>query len=1148
MTSIASFSFPRRGPLLGLGALLIFLLSAATLLLVAAGQLDAQDGYQPDLQVVADVRTYAEETQHGYDHVLRWIRVLKTFGALDEMTATEAQGYADRGWQRWDPVVEELTNLEAQEDYEPDAQVVSDVRGYARETDYGFDHVHRWVRVLQTFGEIEDMTAAEAQGHADIHLAERWDPVVAELTAMEAATPSASGVAVSSDAGDDDTYALSDVIEVTLTFSEAVKITGAPRLTIKMAPNYGEKWASYERGSGTASLTFICTVVKPNLSTQGIAVLANTLELNGGTIQSASSQADADLSHAGLDHDPAHRVDTAAPVLASASVNGTALSVTFNETLDEDSAPAGSAFTAAARPGGGAARRVAGTGTARVDGAAVTVTLAEAVLGGDTVTVAYAPPGDGLVRDLPGNAAAAFSGEPVTNETPAVDPGAPRLSLTDATVRGATLTLAYDNHLHWNSVPNADAFAVTVTGNAASLAATRPVAVSTSKVTLTLAEAVSADDTVAVSYTADWWNPIASVLYDFGYRYAEDFTDLPVTNIMGDTTAPTLSAAAVNGKALTLAFDEQLDPDDEPAASAFSVTANGRPVGLRAWSLTTNGRPKPPLEDPVPSIIGASVLLSLVAPVGDGDAVVVGYTPSESGAKLQDLAGNEVATFEGAEAENRTETSPPRFRSATVEGTALVVTFNEPLDEGSAPVGSAFTVTAATAGSAVRVIAGTGQARVEDAAVAVTLAEAVQQGETVTVAYTPPGEDPIRDLAGKGATAFSGATATNEARTRSRRHTESNQAPVVNEQAEEYPWFTGNNNAPRGTLVSKPFYGIFSDPDGDELTYAVAITGGDSQLVDDLQITTEAGREPRTWPPYGTYYRVWFQPDGEDDWKSLSPPLPDRPVVTVTLTATDPEGLSASVSGDFVIGWESYPEVVSATADGQGIKLTFDWAVESSPAPGPEQFTVNVVNGDGSEGTIAVESVAVSGKVVRLELASALDESQTVTLDYAYDYHDDTPLQRAGGGDPAPGFTGQAVAFLRPPGEPANFAVSATAGQLSLLATWDTLEGATSYNLRWRLSGGKFHGDDAITVSGDLVVITVSGYGQWEVRLQGCNDAGCGPEVNRTVDVVQAIQLSLEPARDAEGNAPSRTINANWDPVPPPTPCACGGSLRMHRR
>ena len=64
-------------------------------------------------------------------------------------------------------------------------------------------------------------------------------------------------------------------------------------------------------------------VAERDFSTQGVAVLANTLVLNGGTIGSAASGKGADLAHAGLDHDPAHRVDStlrdiAPPTLSAA--------------------------------------------------------------------------------------------------------------------------------------------------------------------------------------------------------------------------------------------------------------------------------------------------------------------------------------------------------------------------------------------------------------------------------------------------------------------------------------------------------------------------------------------------------------------------------------------------------------------------------------------------------------------------------------------------------------------------------------------------------------------------------------------------------------------------------------------------------------
>ena len=70
-------------------------------------------------------------------------------------------------------------------------------------------------------------------------------------------TPTVSGMAITSDAGDEDTYLLGDVIRVTLTFSERVNVTGFPQLKIDMDPaDWGEKPAAYRGGSGTTRLTF----------------------------------------------------------------------------------------------------------------------------------------------------------------------------------------------------------------------------------------------------------------------------------------------------------------------------------------------------------------------------------------------------------------------------------------------------------------------------------------------------------------------------------------------------------------------------------------------------------------------------------------------------------------------------------------------------------------------------------------------------------------------------------------------------------------------------------------------------------------------------------------------------------------------------
>ena len=325
---------------------------------------------------------------------------------------------------------------------------------------------------------------------------------------------------------------------------------------------------------------------------------------------------------------------------------------------------------------------------------------------------------------------------------------------------------------------------------------------------------------------------------------------------------------------------------------------------------------------------------------------------------------------------------------------------------------------------------------------------------------------------------------------------EPNRAPVVDEQAEKYAAFIDTSNAPRGTLASKEFGGVFSDPDGDTLTYTVTVPTGRSGLVDSVYVQ-EATQQ------------VFIRVDGEDDWNAVTPALADPLVTTVTLTATDPRGLSASVSGDFRTQWDSRPVLLSATASGDAIKLTFDQAVQVSPAPAPGQFTVNVVNGDGSSGTISVESVAVSGATVTLDLVSAIEAGQSLTLDYAHD--DDIPLKRAAsGGDFASSFTGRAVALPSPdpPGQPGNLAVNPAEEALHLTATWDAVEGATYYQLRWRPSGGEDQAsgqvrstatDTVLEVSGNSATFAVPDDGEWLVSLEACNEGGCGQALEQVV-------------------------------------------------
>ena len=90
----------------------------------------------------------------------------------------------------------------------------------------------------------------------------------------------------------------------------------------------------------------------------------------------------------------------------------------------------------------------------------------------------------------------------------------------------------------------------------------------------------------------------------------------------------------------------------------------------------------------------------------------------------------------------------PTVTGATLDGTALIITFSEDLDSASTPAPGDFTVT--VAGNAVDV----DQVSVGGFMVTLTLAAAVQAGQTVTLDYAP-GDNPIQDGVGNAAVAFS---------------------------------------------------------------------------------------------------------------------------------------------------------------------------------------------------------------------------------------------------------------------------------------------------------------------------------------------------------------------------------------------------------
>ncbi len=205
-------------------------------------------------------------------------------------------------------------------------------------------------------------------------------------------------------------YALGEAIEVTVTFSENVIVTDTPAIALTVGST--ARTAAFTSGSGSANLVFAYTVAARETDANGVSINANALTTPDSSAIQNAANTDADLTHDAVAAETTHAVDTAAPTLTGATVNGNSMVLTYNEDMNPSSTPANAAYTIAVS-GTDTAPTVTGT---TISGASATLALSAAVTRGLTVTVSYAP-GSAPLQDTAGNDAAALATRSVTNAT-----------------------------------------------------------------------------------------------------------------------------------------------------------------------------------------------------------------------------------------------------------------------------------------------------------------------------------------------------------------------------------------------------------------------------------------------------------------------------------------------------------------------------------------------------------------------------------------------------------------------------------------------------------------------------------------------------------------------------------------------------------
>ena len=192
---------------------------------------------------------------------------------------------------------------------------------------------------------------------------------------VDAVLPTISSIAITSDPGEDDTYAVGDKIEVTVTFSEDVDVPLVGRSDLpgqrwpQLELNIGgeAKTARYQSDTG-ANVIFAYTVQSGDTDNNGIAIGANKLSMNGVIIEDNAGNTpvagartsifdlphDAAVSHNALSDAAGHKVDGSSSALtlsgdtspeysengeasvATYSVSGSAATVSWSLSGDDD--------------------------------------------------------------------------------------------------------------------------------------------------------------------------------------------------------------------------------------------------------------------------------------------------------------------------------------------------------------------------------------------------------------------------------------------------------------------------------------------------------------------------------------------------------------------------------------------------------------------------------------------------------------------------------------------------------------------------------------------------------------------------------------------------------------------------------------------
>ena len=564
-------------------------------------------------------------------------------------------------------------------------------------------------------------------------------PSPEETATPTAGTPTITGVEVTSSPQADasnDTYGLGEDIEITVTFSEAVTVTGDVAFGFSVA---GEREARLKSGNGTTELVFAYTVQADDDDDNGIWIGEHdhatnpTFDLEAGqSIASIYSNLEADLDHGSLDTQTDHKVDGsltgADATLSALSLSGITLDQTFTAgaagtavtSFTATTTVTSTTVTATASQSGGSSAVSIDPGDADANTTDHEVNLS---LGDTVITVE--------VTSTNGASTRAYT-VTVTREA-VTDTTAPSVSSAQVSQDGTTIDIVFDEDLDRSSTVAAGEFAVTVgTASAVNPSDAELSDTDADTVVLTMGTAITAGETVSVDYTA----PATGGLQDGSNNTVATFTGQVAPN---RPAAPVVILTAGDGK-LTATWAAPANGGS--AITAYAVEYKEASAADSAYTAVTRSDADA-LTETISSLSNDTeytVRVRAANASGDGPWAEKSATPMAA------------------------DTTAPSGSSATVsaDGMTIDVVFDEDLDRsGSAPAASAFEVTV-DGGTPVTPDSVDFHASDADTfTLTMAAADAIAAGATVTVAYDKPEDNPLKDAAGNEVGTFTGQAAPN---------------------------------------------------------------------------------------------------------------------------------------------------------------------------------------------------------------------------------------------------------------------------------------------------------------------------------------------------------------------------------------------------